>query len=64
MSLFAKSPGQTVTFGDRSYTLDAHGFLDPPEQWDERFAEGMAERLGVHTGLTGEHWSLVRYLRN
>jgi len=64
VSLFAKSPGQTVTFGDRSYTLDAHGFLDPPEQWDERFAEGMAERLGVHTGLTGEHWSLVRYLRN
>ena len=32
----------SVTFGDRTYRLDVHGYLDPPDQWDEAFAEGMA----------------------
>jgi tRNA 2-thiouridine synthesizing protein E len=48
---------------DREYTLDEHGYLYPPEQWDEAFAEGMAERIGIYGGLTGEHWEFIRYLR-
>lgn len=55
---------KTVTLGEgRVYTLDRHGFLDPPEQWDEAFAEGMAGKLGISGSLTEEHWSLIRYLR-
>jgi len=53
----------TINFGIRHYTLDKHGFLNPPEQWDEAFAEGMAERQGIYKGLTPEHWEFIRYLR-
>ncbi len=49
--------------GSKSYTLDAHGFLDPPNQWDEEFAEGMARMQGIFTGLSHEHWKFIRYLR-
>ena len=54
---------QTISFNNREYTLDRHGFLDPPEQWDENFAEGMARKLGIYGGLTEDHWSFIRYLR-
>ncbi|MHC4606008.1 MAG: TusE/DsrC/DsvC family sulfur relay protein [Planctomycetota bacterium] len=55
---------RTITFaGGKSYALDDHGFLDPPDQWDEDFAEGMARKLGIVGGLTAEHWSFLRYLR-
>lgn len=55
---------QSVTFGDdRTYTLDRQGFLDPPDQWDEIFAEGMARMQGIYGGLTDEQWSFIRYLR-
>ncbi len=59
----ADTEANTVTFGDRTYSLDRHGFLDPPEQWDENFAGGMAAMLGVYEGLTDEHWRFIRYLR-
>ena len=52
-----------VTFDNKTYTLDAHGFLNPPEQWDENFANGMAEVLGIYGGLKEKHWSFIRYLR-
>ncbi len=55
---------ESVTFGDnQTYTLDKYGFLDPSDQWDEVFAEGMAVMQGIFGGLTDEHWSLIRYLR-
>lgn len=54
---------QSVTFNGTVYALDRHGFLDPAEQWDEAFAEGMAKRLGIHGGLTEAHWKFIRYLR-
>ena len=55
---------RTVTFGGgKEYQLDRHGFLDPPKQWNEDFAEGMAETQGIHDGLTDEHWKFIRYLR-
>ena len=53
----------SISFGAHTYRLDGFGFLDPPEQWDEAFADGMARMLGVFEGLTDEHWRLVRYLR-
>ncbi|MEW5700759.1 MAG: TusE/DsrC/DsvC family sulfur relay protein [Candidatus Zixiibacteriota bacterium] len=54
---------RTVSFSDRVYSLDDHGFLDPSDQWDERFAEGMARSLGIVGGLTEDHWGFIRYLR-
>ncbi|UCC79530.1 MAG: TusE/DsrC/DsvC family sulfur relay protein [Candidatus Zixiibacteriota bacterium] len=53
-----------VSFKGKKYKLDRHGFLDPPDQWDEDFAEGIAGKLGIHGGLTEDHWSFIRYLRN
>lgn len=59
-----RSIRKTVTFGDgKSYTLDHHGFLDPPEQWDEDFADGMARLQGIYDGLTKEHWDFISYIR-
>ncbi len=55
---------RTVTFGEgKNYTLDKYGFLDPPEQWDENFADGMARLQGVYDGLTEEHWAFISYIR-
>ena len=56
--------GRRAVFGEQTYTLDEHGFLCPPEQWEEHFAESMAAELGIHGGLTEEHWSFLRYLRH
>lgn len=53
----------TVEFGDKTYTLDQYGFLNPPEQWDECFAQGMARMEAIYDGLTEEHWKIIRYLR-
>jgi len=54
---------QTVSFNRKEYKLDRHGFLDPSHQWDEDFAEGMAKMLGIHGGLSEDHWKFIRYLR-
>jgi len=59
----AQNPKAISFGGARTYTLDEHGFLDPPEQWDEDFAQGMAKVLGIVGGLTPEHWEFIRYLR-
>ncbi len=59
----AKEVKQISFGGAKSYTLDEHGFLDPPEQWDEGFAQGMAKMLGIVGGLTPDHWEFIRYLR-
>jgi TusE/DsrC/DsvC family sulfur relay protein len=53
-----------VTFGEgKTYTLDEFGFLDPPEQWDEEFAKGMARLQGIYDGLTQAHWDFILYIR-
>ncbi len=59
----ADEPKKISFGGAKAYTLDAHGFLNPPEQWDEAFAEGMARTLGIVGGLTPAHWKFIRYLR-
>ncbi len=62
--LTSPAAAKTVTFRDeRTYSLDDKGFLYPPDQWDEAFAEGMARQEGIHGGLSDEHWSFIRYLR-
>lgn len=55
---------KSVVFDGKTYSLDIYGFLDPPGQWDETFAEGMAVQVGIFGGLTDEHWRLIKYLRD
>jgi len=56
---------ETITFNsNHTYTLDRYGFLDPPDQWDEIFAEGMAKEQGIYGGLTDQHWKVLAYLRD
>ena len=54
---------QTFKFKERTYTLDSFGFLNPSDQWDENFANGMANQLGIYEGLSESHWDFIRYLR-
>ncbi len=54
---------ESATFSNKTYTLDDFGFLDPPDQWDENFAEGMARFQGIISGLTERHWKIINYLR-
>ncbi len=54
---------KSITLKDRTYTLDQFGFLNPSEQWDENFAEGMAERLGIFGGLSEQHWKVINHIR-
>jgi len=54
---------ETVVFGDKTYTLDKQGFLNPPDQWDENFAYGMAWMQGIYEGLTEAHWNFISYIR-
>ncbi|TKJ38445.1 TusE/DsrC/DsvC family sulfurtransferase [candidate division LCP-89 bacterium B3_LCP] len=54
---------ETVTFAGKIYSLDQRGFLKSPEQWDEDFAEGMAEVQEIYGGLTEKHWDLIHYIR-
>lgn len=53
----------SISFGGKQYQLDKWGFLDPPDQWDNEFAEGMAKQQGIIQGLTEDHWQLIKYLR-
>jgi tRNA 2-thiouridine synthesizing protein E len=47
------------TYKGKTYQVDAKDFLTDPGQWEENFAEGMAERLNMRQGLTREHWDVI-----
>jgi tRNA 2-thiouridine synthesizing protein E len=44
--------------------VDVHGFLERPADWDEAFAVANARAAGITTGLTDDHWRVIRYIRN
>src|SRR4030067_886298 len=46
---------KTIAFRGRTWQLDDHGFLDPPEQWDEDYEEGMARIVGLNSRPTARH---------
>jgi len=53
-----------ISFEDHEYEVDSDGFLLDPESWDERFAIGTASIIGIESGLSEEHWNIVRYIRS
>ena len=42
--------------------VDEDGFMEEPEQWNERVALALASTEGVNA-LTDDHWKVIAYLR-
>ncbi|MEP0826979.1 MAG: TusE/DsrC/DsvC family sulfur relay protein [bacterium] len=51
-------------YRNKHYKVDDDGFLLNPAQWDANFAEGMASKLQIPQGLTGEHWRIINFIRD
>ena len=51
----------TTLIADRPLEVDAEGFLQKPEQWDEDVARALARDAGVT--LTDRAWRVVRFMR-
>jgi tRNA 2-thiouridine synthesizing protein E len=47
----------------KAYRVDAHGFLIDPADWDEQWALGKADELGMAVPLGDVHWRVLRSLR-
>jgi tRNA 2-thiouridine synthesizing protein E len=48
---------------NKTYRVDAFGFLVDPSEWDEEYAENKAREMKIPGGLTGRHKELIQYLR-
>lgn len=55
---------ESFRYQDRTYQVDAEGFLVDPTQWDENFAQGMARQVGAPKDLTSVHWGVISLIRN
>jgi tRNA 2-thiouridine synthesizing protein E len=54
---------KAVEINGKSYRIDALGCLVDPRDWDEGFARGTADRVGIAGDLTDDHWKVIRFLR-
>ncbi len=52
----------TVTIATYVLDVDAEGFLQKPEQWNEEIAHELASEL--HIELTDKHWQVIRFMRD
>ena len=43
--------------------LDAEGFLQKPDQWNEEIAVAFARESGI-PNLSDRHWQVIRYMRD
>jgi tRNA 2-thiouridine synthesizing protein E len=50
-------------YKNRIYDIDEKDFLINFDQWDEKFAEGMAIKLGMEGGPVKEHWDVINAIR-
>ena len=46
------------------YELDSNNFLKNFKSWDDDFAKGMAQHLGMQEDLTKEQWDVINFIRN
>jgi tRNA 2-thiouridine synthesizing protein E len=53
----------TETKTAKRYRVDDNGFLVSPDAWDDEFAVVTAPSVGIATGLTAEHWAVIRFIR-
>ena len=49
--------------GYRDCELDAEGFLQKPEQWNDEIAVEIARENAIDP-LTDKHWQVVRFMRD
>ena len=54
---------QPFSFQGKIYNINDFGFLINPDEWDNDFAIGMAPNLGITTGLSPTHWSVILFIR-
>lgn len=52
----------TLEWEEVKVEVDEDGFMENPEEWNERIALALASTESVED-LTEEHWKLVRFLR-
>ncbi len=52
----------TVTIATFVLDVDAEGFLQKPEQWNEEIAREIASELQIE--LTDKHWQVIRFMRD
>ena len=53
----------TTLIGYHELALDAEGFLQEPEQWNEEIAREIAAENGI-AELTDRHWQVVKFMRD
>jgi dissimilatory sulfite reductase related protein len=53
----------TLTYAGTPVEVDAEGFLQQPEQWNEQIAEEIAAEAGIEH-LSDRHWLVIRYMRD
>jgi len=53
----------TATILGASIEVDAEGFLEKPEQWNEEIGLEIARQSGL-PDLTGRHWQVIRFMRD
>lgn len=49
--------------GDVKIDVDEDGFMEEPDQWNEKVAHALASTEGVDE-LSEDHWKLINYLRD
>ena len=54
---------KTVSYGKKNYQVDEYGFILAHDEWDEKFAQGMANEMGMGE-LTDEHRKVIRFIRD
>ncbi len=52
-----------VSYGGKDIEIDEDGFIQDPNEWNEKVALDLAETEGV-TEMTEDHWKLVNYMRD
>ena len=60
-SVLASFTVARITIANVALDVDAEGFLQKPEQWNEAIAEEIAHDLGI--ALTEPHWQVIRFMR-
>jgi tRNA 2-thiouridine synthesizing protein E len=53
----------TLTSAGSPVELDAEGFFQRPEQWNEQMAAQIAADHGIDE-LTDRHWQVINFMRN
>jgi TusE/DsrC/DsvC family sulfur relay protein len=52
----------TFEYESETYEVDRKNFLMHFNEWNEKFASGMAPHLGIPKGLTKEHWDVIHFI--